>query len=189
MQDGNKDIQRLIAQKRVNEIISNYDENCHRNCCVCKIQKQNKDFYKNISINHYGGKSFRIRTECKECIKKRLRDKFNQNYHHNLEKKRIAYRNKHKFKNIKSQYGIEKDEYFVLITKSNGICSICNKKINNPQIDHCHKTGKVRGILCANCNLGLGNFKDDINSLKNAIKYLEKSVSRITLKSAKQKGE
>jgi hypothetical protein len=40
-------------------------------------------------------------------------------------------------------------------------------------VDHCHTTGKIRGLLCNNCNLALGNFKDNLNSLENAIKYLK----------------
>jgi len=45
-------------------------------------------------------------------------------------------------------------------------------KSSSPQIDHDHETGKVRGILCVNCNLGLGSFKDNPKVLKNAINYL-----------------
>lgn len=44
----------------------------------------------------------------------------------------------------------------------------------NLNVDHCHKSGKVRGILCANCNKGLGMLNDDINTLHNLIKYLSK---------------
>jgi len=40
-------------------------------------------------------------------------------------------------------------------------------------VDHCHTTGKVRGLLCSNCNLALGNFKDNITNLEQAIKYLK----------------
>ena len=42
-------------------------------------------------------------------------------------------------------------------------------------VDHCHKTGKIRGLICDSCNVGLGRFKDNIDNLKNAIKYLEKN--------------
>lgn len=51
-------------------------------------------------------------------------------------------------------------------------CHICGRK-DNLVIDHCHKTLKVRGILCGQCNGGIGLLKDDINILRKAIKYLE----------------
>jgi len=41
-------------------------------------------------------------------------------------------------------------------------------------LDHCHKTGRIRGVLCNNCNTGLGKFYDDIELLKTAINYLQK---------------
>jgi len=49
-------------------------------------------------------------------------------------------------------------------------CYICNSK--DICIDHCHKTGDVRGVLCNNCNLGIGLFKDNVERLRKAIKYL-----------------
>jgi hypothetical protein len=54
-------------------------------------------------------------------------------------------------------------------------CGICNRSISNNKnkcIDHCHSTGKVRGILCTQCNSGLGMFKDNEEFLSNAIKWL-----------------
>ena len=80
------------------------------------------------------------------------------------------------------KYGICKYKHEYLLIKSNYKCNICNKKevvidkrtgkLYQLAIDHCHKTGKVRGVLCISCNTALGGFKDDINLLKKAIKYL-----------------
>ncbi len=53
-------------------------------------------------------------------------------------------------------------------------CSICGTTDKKLKLDHCHKTGKMRGLLCHFCNVGIGLFKDDIAILKNAIIYLEK---------------
>ena len=50
---------------------------------------------------------------------------------------------------------------------------LINEK-NALTVDHNHVTGQIRGLLCTNCNLGIGNFKDKTELLKNAIKYLEK---------------
>jgi hypothetical protein len=75
-------------------------------------------------------------------------------------------------------YNITLEEWNNLLQSQNNKCAICNNdnpsKIKSFDTDHCHKTGKVRGLLCHNCNVGLGNFKDDINYLKSAISYLEK---------------
>lgn len=83
-------------------------------------------------------------------------------------------RNNHFIKN----YGISLQVYNEMVIKQNNVCAICNnfervKKVLS--VDHCHKTGKVRGLLCSDCNNGLGQFKDDCTILNNAIKYLMKS--------------
>lgn len=61
--------------------------------------------------------------------------------------------------------------------KDNATCAICKKHKSNftraLAVDHCHTTGKIRGLLCTNCNRALGNIKDSIDNLKNAIEYLE----------------
>lgn len=72
---------------------------------------------------------------------------------------------------------ITREELVKFINNHDKKCEICFRtKENNIRlgIDHCHKTGKIRGILCNNCNTALGKYQDDINLLKNAIKYLEK---------------
>lgn len=52
-------------------------------------------------------------------------------------------------------------------------CAICKNKFELLAVDHCHTTGKNRGLLCNNCNNGLGRFKDNIEYLENSIKYLK----------------
>ncbi len=59
-----------------------------------------------------------------------------------------------------------------LFEVQHGKCAICNKTKKLLHVDHCHETGKVRGLLCYNCNNGLGRFKDNIEFLKTAINYL-----------------
>lgn len=82
------------------------------------------------------------------------------------------------------RYGINEYKYEDLLISQNYKCAICNNeetsidkrtgKVYELAVDHCHKTGQVRGLLCANCNGGLGNYNDDITRLKKAIEYLEK---------------
>lgn len=79
---------------------------------------------------------------------------------------------------LKSDFGITLDDYNKLFIKQNGNCAICG--INQSQlksklaVDHCHKTGRIRGLLCFNCNTNLGKWNDDIVILKRALNYLSK---------------
>lgn len=74
-------------------------------------------------------------------------------------------------------YGLTRDELKALLTQHD-VCAICGladwgKK--GPCVDHCHKTGAVRGILCGRCNTGLGQFGDDPKRLLSAVSYLERT--------------
>lgn len=73
---------------------------------------------------------------------------------------------------LKSKYGLSQKDLDNMIKRQNNQCKICNNVLKYPNIDHCHKTGKIRGILCITCNTGLGKFKDDPNLLNKAIGYL-----------------
>ena len=68
------------------------------------------------------------------------------------------------------------EEYKDMIRQQEGKCAICRGKDKNKKlaIDHCHETGVVRGLLCSNCNRGIGFLKDSVVVLNKAIKYLEK---------------
>lgn len=86
---------------------------------------------------------------------------------------------------LKLRWNINLEQYTKLLRKQNGVCAICFKKettVNRYDkskcrrltIDHCHKTGKIRGLLCNNCNQALGRLNDNRKVLKNAIQYLRK---------------
>jgi len=84
-----------------------------------------------------------------------------------------AYRQKH---HMKQRYGVSAVEYERLLKEQNGVCAIC--KGTNPSkrrlsLDHEHKTGKHRGLLCDNCNNGIGRFHEEVGRLAAAIAYLE----------------
>lgn len=75
-------------------------------------------------------------------------------------------------------YNLTEEEYKNLFITQNNKCAICGKeftKTDRGVVDHNHMTKKVRGALCMKCNFLLGLANDDINILKNAITYLEKS--------------
>lgn len=81
-----------------------------------------------------------------------------------------------------SSYGMRLPDYYRMLEKQGGACRLCGKMEtrNGPtgrvlplSVDHDHKTGKVRGLLCSNCNHGLGSFMDDPEMIERAIVYLE----------------
>ena len=81
------------------------------------------------------------------------------------------------------KYNVTTEEYKKMVLTQENKCAICgnyetskNKfgQLRELSIDHCHKTGKVRKLLCSNCNSALGMFNDNIEILRNAIDYLKK---------------
>lgn len=90
---------------------------------------------------------------------------------------------KHRLHNL---YGLRISDFQKLWDRCGGKCEICRAEMTNTlldgkprnrktqaHIDHCHKTGAVRGLLCSTCNMGLGSYKDDVALLEGAIKYLQ----------------
>lgn len=78
---------------------------------------------------------------------------------------------------LKCLYGITADEYDELSALQGHVCWVCGKKETTKDgylhVDHCHKTGKVRGLLCGLCNRGIGALGDSIELLEKAIEYLK----------------
>lgn len=75
---------------------------------------------------------------------------------------------------LKYRYGITLEDHKQLFASQDGKCAICCEAFDKtPHVDHCHKTGSVRGLLCDRCNRGLGYFKDSPVLLIEASKYLE----------------
>lgn len=81
---------------------------------------------------------------------------------------------------VSKRYSLGSEGLKRMFQAQQGKCAICkHSEVNLKKglaVDHCHKTGKVRGLLCGNCNNGLGRFKDKIEYLKQAISYLERTV-------------
>jgi hypothetical protein len=80
---------------------------------------------------------------------------------------------------LKKLYGITLKEYYELLQKQDNKCAICGRHESKfdklLSVDHDHKTGKVRGILCNTCNTSLGGFQDDLDIIQNAYNYIKKS--------------
>ena len=78
---------------------------------------------------------------------------------------------------LKKHYGITLIEWRQMYEAQSGACAICRKGLaqdKTTNTDHCHKTGRVRGLLCGTCNKGLGYFKDNTELMHEAIRYLER---------------
>lgn len=119
----------------------------------------------------------------KNRIKNKLwREKNKKKYLYSVSKYRKTHTDKIKDYKLKTNYGISLEQYNLLFEKQNGKCAICGnsesavhnftKQIQKLAVDHCHKTKKIRGLLCQDCNRGIGKFHDDVIILSNAIKYL-----------------
>ena len=81
---------------------------------------------------------------------------------------------------LQKKYGITLEWYREQLSKQNNVCAICKQpetavirgKVISMPVDHCHTTGKARGLICTTCNRGLGLFRDNIDIMKSAIQYL-----------------
>lgn len=144
-----------------------------RVCTLCQTLQPFENFNK-----HSKGK---LRTECKTCSKTKNKKYYSQN--RDKIKKQVKEKssfNKEKIQNAKLQnkFGITLKDKENLFEKQGRCCAICKTKENvvnrGWDVDHCHDTGKVRGILCSNCNRGLGLFGDDPSVVLNAFEYLKK---------------
>jgi hypothetical protein len=85
---------------------------------------------------------------------------------------------------LEKTYRVTPAEFYAMLESQSGGCAICGRKDSGAKnrqmhLDHCHKTGKNRGILCHSCNVGLGNFKDDPDKLLAAVAYLLKNAEVI----------
>jgi hypothetical protein len=150
------------------------------------MNRNNKEHQKIYNKEYYKRNRDKIRKYQKEHppspeqIKKR-NDKYRE-YNKKYAKK-YAEQNKNKILNyqMKYKYNITTEEYNNLLKLQNNVCAICGKpetatnkgKIKLLSVDHNHKTNKARGLLCSDCNTGLGKFKDNSIILLNAIRYIE----------------
>ena len=132
-----------------------------KTCNICGKTKSVANFYRNKNMKDgYLG-------HCKQCILRLKKDSYN-----NPEtRKRVLATNR------KSRTGWSDEKYREVLVEQNGVCAICKHPCKSGRElagDHCHKTGKPRGLLCGNCNRGISQFDDDIELLESAIAYLKR---------------
>ncbi|MFJ7046380.1 endonuclease VII domain-containing protein [Streptomyces sp. NPDC101112] len=123
----------------------------HKLCRVCGEIKPHSGWHSNASA------SDGLSTRCKAC-------------------RAVQGRQGH----LKRQYGITEAERDELIASQGGVCCICLAALP-VHVDHCHETGRVRGVLCFSCNAALGQFKDRPDVIRRAATYVEGNAWKPTL--------
>lgn len=138
-----------------------------------------------------------LQYRCRECQKRRwdsLPPGVRRNYYkthdeRHREKRRLYaeverkdYPERVRERSYRTIYGIDLAEYEELLAAQGGVCRICGGQNLNQRrlgVDHCHVTGKVRGLLCNYCNSGIGYFKDDLDLIIKAYHYLMTSREEV----------
>ncbi|MDQ3914109.1 MAG: endonuclease VII domain-containing protein [Actinomycetota bacterium] len=122
-------------------------------CPQCGLDKPPDDFPR-----HRGNKTGR-HTYCKPCHNERTK-RYKQRRHGSEKSYLLSHR-----------YGISAEQVHRLMQAQNGLCAIC-RAAEPKHVDHCHDSSEVRGLLCLNCNQGIGRFEDDVPTLRRAMHYL-----------------
>jgi len=143
---------------------------------VCPRCKQD------LPINHFGKNKRNkngLQTYCKPCTSKNSSESHKRNkerYNTYQRKWRSENPEAHamaaKYSKVKIKYGLSREEYDKLMEQTH--CQICEADLQERKahLDHCHTTGKIRGVLCGACNIGLGHFRDNPEFLRRAADYL-----------------
>ncbi len=76
---------------------------------------------------------------------------------------------------FKKKYGLTLTQHTAMVKRQGGKCAICHK-VKKLNVDHCHRTGRIRGLLCTSCNTALGAFGDSIRTVKVALGYLKRTT-------------
>jgi hypothetical protein len=138
-----------------------------KKCAKCKIEKPFSEFTKHT--RHKDG----LRCRCKECESEDRKEAKKKA----LEKDYLGTRLKERAGNLKRMFNLSIEEYEQKAQEQDNVCAICKgtcKSGKRLAVDHDHKTGKLRDLLCGNCNGGLGKFQDDPELLIKAAEYLRK---------------
>jgi Autographiviridae endonuclease VII len=140
-------------------------------CRRCEVEKDLNEFHK-ATQNKDGRKN-----TCKLCAAICFQDYKIKDPDRLKEKWKASSKKYHTYEGRRektlNKYNLTSEKFNELLDKQNGLCWICQDRPAT-DVDHCHKTNVVRGILCNKCNTGLGLFKDNVKFLQKAIEYLGK---------------
>jgi len=142
---------KIENKKRKKDTVKKVCPECQRDFIVSFI---NKKYCSNVCMNKFNKRNYYQNNK----------DKWEENWKRRTINRRLK------------QFGITEEEYTEMVVSQDGKCDICGQHPSKKSlcVDHDHKTGKVRGLLCDKCNTGIGNLEDNITYLKNSIKYLKK---------------
>lgn len=165
-----------------------------RKCVRCLKVKQIIDFWADYR------RPDNLKAHCKDCdttkVRKKERIKSEKSNNKNISSKlSFDKTTKNKQIDLKRHYGITLEYYDFLFTQQIGCCAICGVsqgELKSPLcVDHDHITKEVRGLLCHNCNRGIGYLKEDCNTIFNSIIYLQKYINYklINTKDAEEKAK
>lgn len=145
-----------------------------KRCGRCNIIKPTSEFHRD--------RRFGIKSYCKLCSVEHRRQWIKKQARY--DNGRVAEWRRENPDKVFSQhlrrYGFTPADYSDAMARSDGKCVICTApfgKDTPPHIDHCHDSGRLRGLLCMSCNIALGHFKDDVDRLRRAISYLEQRTA------------
>ncbi len=144
-----------------------------KKCCDCSIIKPVSEFGRRRKLWTYHCKECKKIADKKKAVERKSLGRCHPTYQEHSKKERD--------RTLRRRYGISLSEYNDLLKSQGGVCAICGlpetfvygdgvKGILS--VDHNHKNGRRRQLLCRSCNHGIGNFKDDIGLLQKAIAYL-----------------
>ncbi len=150
-----------------------------RCCTKCGQEKPETEFYK--SANKAG-----LRPDCKVCCRQHAAEWSKRNPERKRATNRaVALKHAERIReaNLQRRFGLSLEEYNALLTKQGGACAICGDKIGDRArkrlfVDHNHETGTVRGLLCSQCNNGIGLLRDSPTLLRQAAVYLEAAQNK-----------
>ena len=141
-------------------------------CKKCGEDKPRTQFYKEKRTK----RGYNAR--CKDCCKADAKAVFEANPEPYRERARAVSSEDQRWAKVLRKYGLTKEEYFAILDKQDGHCALCPATVSGHNmtdlllVDHCHKTNRVRGLLCQDCNLLLGCIKDERKRLIAAMFYL-----------------
>lgn len=141
-------------------------------CGKCKKTKEKTEFYK------ASGRADGLQGWCKDCQKDDVRNRMKTDPEYRARQMAIKSSATPEQRRIwwLKKYDLTPEDYDRMYEEQNGVCWICGRpetaRNRGLGVDHCHGTGKVRGLLCGACNRALGLFQDDVERLKKAIEYL-----------------
>ena len=143
-----------------------------KTCIACETVKPLADFSLMSRPNRPGNTYYHPR--CNPCKKQ-----YHREYYRRRKAENPLYGKEYSRKSTLAKHGMTLDTYNSMLAQQNGKCAICKKMPEgkgvsraNLVIDHDHRTGKIRGLLCDFCNRGLGIFRDDPSLLETAASYL-----------------